>query len=85
MDWNGQMVEPKDITRILLQDILEYELMILDTHISSIEMTIIDVVVSTSSEIGKYMYEVTPFFSGLDSVLSSIIPILDPVMLSNTL
>ena len=49
MDWNGQMVEPKYITRILLQDLLEYELMILDTHISSIEMTIIDVVVSASS------------------------------------
>ena len=85
MDWNGQMIEPKYRTRILSKDLPEDKLMISDTHISSLEMTRIDVVASASSAIGKDMYEVTPFFSGLDSVLSSIIPILDPVMLSNTL
>ena len=53
MDWKGQMIEPKDITWILLQDLLEDELMILDTHISSIEMNLIDDVASMSSVIGK--------------------------------
>ena len=36
MDCNGKVIEPKDRTRILLQDLPEYELMILDTHINSI-------------------------------------------------
>ena len=40
---------------------------------------------STSSAIGKDMYEVPPFFSGVASVLSSISPVLDPVMFSNAL
>ena len=85
MDWNSQTIEPKYRTRILLQDIPEYELMISDTHISSIEMTIFDVVVSASSTMGKDMYEVPPFFSSVASVLSSIYPALDPVLLSNAL
>ena len=85
MDWNSQMIEPKDRTRIVLQDLPEYELMILDTHISLIEMTRIYVVASESSAISKYMYEVPPFFSGVASVLSSISPVLDPVLISNAL
>ena len=59
--------------------------MISDTHISSIEMTRIDVVASLSSAIGKDMYEVPPVFSEVASVLSSISPVLDPVLLSNAL
>ena len=85
MDWNGQTIEPKDITRILLQNLLEDELMISDIHISSIEMNRIDVVESESSSIGKYMYDVPTVFSGVASVLSSIPPVLDPVLLSKTL
>ena len=85
MDWNGQMIEPKYRTQIMLQDIPKDELMISDTHISSIEMTRIDVVASASSVIVKDMYEVPPFFSGVASVLSSIYPVLDPVMISNAL
>ena len=77
------MVGLKDRTRILLQDIPEDELMISDTHISSIEVTIIDVVVYSSSTMGKDKYEVPPDFSELASVLSSISPVLDPVLLSN--
>ena len=85
MDWNGQMIEPKDRTRILLQDLPEDELMIYDTHISSIEMTGIDVVVSASSTIGKEMYEMPPVFSKVASILSIIFPVIDPVLLSNAL
>ena len=77
------MVELKDRTRILLQDLPEDEFMISDTHISSIEVTIIDAVVSSSSTMGKDKYEVPPVFSELASVLSSISPVLDPVLLSN--
>ena len=85
MDWNGQMIEPKYRTQTLLKDLPEDELMILDTHISSIEMSRIDVVASVSSAIGKYMYEVPPDFSGVASVLSSISPVIDPVLISNAL
>ena len=85
MDCNGKVIEPKDRTRILLQDLPEYELMILDTHISSIDITRIDDVTSTSSAICKDMYEVTPAFSGVDYTLSSISPVLDPVLFSNAL
>ena len=56
MDCNGQIIEPKYRTQILWQDLPEDELMISDTHISSIEMTRIDVVASASSAIGKCMY-----------------------------
>ena len=59
--------------------------MMLDTHISSIEMTRIDVVASASSAISKDMYEVPPVFSGVASVLSTISPVIDPVLLSNAL
>ena len=85
MYWNGQMIEPNYRTPIMLQDLPEDELIISDTHISSIEMTRIDAVVSASSTIGKNMYEVPPVFSGVASVLSSISPVLDPVLVSNTL
>ena len=79
------MIEPNHITQILLQYLPEDELMISDTHISSIEMNRIDVVASASSAIGKYMYKVPPVFSGLDSFLSSISPVIDPVLLSKAL
>ena len=59
--------------------------MISDNHISSIEMIQFDDVASTSSVIGKEMYEVPPVFSGVASVLSSISSVLDPVLFSNTL
>ena len=59
--------------------------MLSNTHISSIEMTRIDDVSSTSSVIGKDMNEVPPVFSGVASFLSSISPVLDPVLLSNAL
>ena len=59
--------------------------MILDTHISSIEMTQIDDVASTSSMIGKDMYELPPVLSSVASVLSIISPVLDPVLFSNAL
>ena len=59
--------------------------MLSDTHISSIEMTRIDDVSSTSSVIGKDMNEVPPVFSGVASILSSISPVLDPVLFSNAL
>ena len=85
MDWNDQMIEPKDRTRILLQDLPEDELMISDTQISSIEVTRIDVVASPYSVIGKDMYEVPAGISEVASVLSSISPVLDPVMLSSAL
>ena len=85
MDWNGQIIEPKDRTRILLQDLPEDELMISDTQISFIEMTRIYVVASASSVIGKDMYEVPTNFSGVASVLSSISPVLDQVLLSSAL
>ena len=83
MDWNGQMIEPKNRTQILLKDLPEDELMISDNQISYIEMTRIDAVVYASSAIGKDMYEVPPFFSSVASVLSSIYPVIDPVLLSN--
>ena len=83
MDWNGQTIEPKDRTLILLQDLPEDELMISDTHISSIEMTRIDDVASTSSAIGKDMYKVPPVFSGVPSIIAIISPVLDPVLFSN--
>ena len=85
MDWNSQIIEPKDRTRIMLQDLPEDELIILYTHISSIEMDIHDVVESASSAIGKDIYEVPPVFSGVSSVLSSISPVVDPVLISNAL
>ena len=85
MDCNGQIIEPKYRTQILWQDLPEDELMISDTRISSIEMTQIDDVASTSSAVGKYMYEVPLVFSRVASVLSSISPVLDPVLLSNAL
>ena len=83
MDWNGQMIDPKYVTQILLQDLPEDELMISDTHISSIEITRIDVVASAYSAIVKDTYEVPPVFSGVASVLSIISPVLDPVILYN--
>ena len=61
MDWNFQIIEPKDKTKILLQYLPEDEWMILDTNISSIEMTRIDFLASESSAIGKDMYEVHQF------------------------
>ena len=85
MDCNVQIIEPKYRTQILWQDLPEDELMISDTRISSIEMTQIDDVASTSSAVGKYMYEVPLVFSRVASVLSSISPVLDPVLLSNAL
>ena len=85
MDWNGQMIEPKYRTRILSKDLPEDKLMISDTHISSLEMTRIDVVASASSAIGKDMYEVPTNFSGVASVLSSISPVLDQVLISSAL
>ena len=48
-------------------------------------MTRIYDLASTSSAIGKDMYEVHPVFSGLASLLSSISPLIEPVLLSKAL
>ena len=48
-------------------------------------MTRIDVLASASSVIVKDMYEVPPVFSEVASVLTSISPVLGPVLLSNSL
>ena len=90
IDWDGQLVEPKDRVRVLLNDIVEDTAMISDAHISSVESTRIDSVASTSAIMGGHpdyakMTELPPDQNEVASVLTGVSPVLDPVMLASSL
>jgi hypothetical protein len=85
LDWEGNMVERKHRTKILLSEVEDNEAMAASVQVSSIESRAIDRALETSDderEILKPCFHITPRAADeISSVLGTVSPLLDDIAL----
>eukprot|EP00980_Cylindrotheca_fusiformis_P014395 scaffold3830_cov85-Cylindrotheca_fusiformis.AAC.7 len=86
LDWNGEMVEPRDRQTVMLSDIEETELNVSSLQVSSVESSEIDRILSSdggkdSDRIERCYQSIPGAADQVSSVLQGISPTLDDVAL----
>lgn len=90
LDWNGNMVEPKDRVRVLLSDIEEDTAMVASATVSMVETQAIDRIASEAGFLGEALgraeWDTMPDnMNEVSSIMASVSPLLDPSELAYAL